>query len=269
VCREEETYGTKRQAAQKIIDEAKASGLVQLHSCIANLLDPMPKTCKCRKFVNFADAREFLRIGRAVDFITRKACFHKRGIVEVSRFKKVPRSGSLEKPHLEKAYASQQSKRLQGKTIEELQAIVEADQRERTLEAGLRIEIFGAMNADLLRSMVVEIPAAKWDELERLHKDVPVLLLSSTDQRTSGGVGRNVRSAIESIDDTEEFERRPADDVVDAIEIDGIGEAGTESEAIIESESGDPTEDADQIERDEEFEEAEIETESEEMAEAA
>jgi hypothetical protein len=161
---------------------------------IADYLDA-PPPCGCRKYVNVEKARELIRIGQAVDFETRQACFHERGIVEIGRFKKTPRSVSLEKPHLERAYASQQSKRLQGKTIEELQAIVEADQRERTLEAGLRIEIFGAMNADVLRSMIVEIPAEKWDQLERLHRDVPVLSLSSADQRTPGGVGRDVRSS--------------------------------------------------------------------------
>jgi hypothetical protein len=194
-CKEKDAHEKRLLAGQKILAEAKARGLVQLHSCISNLFDPAPKTCKCRKFVSKEDAREYIRLGRAVDFRSREACFHERSIVEISRFKKTPRSVSLEKSHIERAYTSEQSKKLRGKSVEELQAIVEADQRERTLEAALRIEIFGQMNADLLRAMIVEIPADKWDQLERIHRDVPVLSLSSADQRTPGGVGRDVRSS--------------------------------------------------------------------------
>jgi hypothetical protein len=198
-CRERDTYVKKQSDRRKRIEvttqEAKQAGKVLLHSCIGNLNDAAPSSCLCRRWVRLDEAKKFINQGRCVDWESRKPIFTGRSIVETGKLKKTPRGASLEKSHIERAFVSEESKRLKGKSVEELKAIVEADQHERAVEEGMRIEVFGQMNVDFLRAVIVEIPADRWDELERIHQDVPVLPSSSVDQRTPGGVGRDRQSS--------------------------------------------------------------------------
>ena len=185
-CKANDEYEKRRQAAQKILVEAKAAGLVRLHSCISTLHDPMPKTCKCRKFVTFADAREFIKLGRAVDFRTREACFHGRAIVERSRMKSMPLSTLGQRIAIERKVEYDEEE------IARMKVIADEDKRLRLEECDCKIDIEHDLALEEQAKLIVFVDEREFEEMKERSWGRPGLF-NRIEERTS--IGLNVTKA--------------------------------------------------------------------------
>lgn len=215
-CKEKERYEKRRQEGQKKLDEAKAAGRVRLHSCISHALDPTPQRCGCRKFVTYAAAREYIRIGRAVDLHTREACFHEREIIEKSRHKTPPISS------LGQRIAIERKSEEFGASIVRMKAVIEEDNALRAQEKRLKIAIEHEIALEEQAKLIVFVDEKTFDEMKAQNWGRPDLFVT-TEERTSLGqdVGPKLDSPIDDAQDTEESEILAGDEDVDAIDFDG------------------------------------------------
>jgi hypothetical protein len=227
---------------------AKKAGLVRLHSCLANIADYLdaPPPCLCRKYVSIEKARELIRIGQAVDFESRQACFHERAIVEASKHKNPPLSTIGSKIAIERVVVNSEGNQFDKAEITRLKQTVAEDQAWRKIERDSKIDIEHDIAVEEQNKLIIFVDEGEFEEMKARSWGRPDLFVLK-DERTS--LGRDVGSSR-------------GDSSIDVDESDA--EQPTETE-----ESGDPSEDANQIELDEEVEETEIEAESEEMVETA
>jgi len=202
-CKEREIREKRCQAKQKTLDEAKGRGMVQLHSCISNIHDPMPVSCGCRKLITFAEAENYIRVGRAVDFLTRSANFFQRAVVERSRHKNPPVSSLGQKIAIERQIARPD---LSEKDIVRMQAVAEEDKRQRSIEQDCKIEIEHELGVEALTKITRLYTDEEWRELERtssLHCTFNDGI--GHDERTLGGTGINKQAEHVNLhDDIEE-----------------------------------------------------------------
>jgi hypothetical protein len=260
-CRERDEWITKeskrRARLEATAKEAKQAGLVQLHSCLGNAADHLdaPPPCLCRKYVSVEKARELIRIGQAVDFESRQACFHQRCIVETSRVNKTPRGATIEKAHILRGV--QRPKSIPGKTEEQLKAEVQAlerriqeDQLEKSEDERHRWEVWSELQREFYVSLTKQYSEADWLKMEQTQKTLPVYISGiGHDERSSTGKTKSQRIDDE---DTEEYYAKAAS-------------TKTESNTHAESAPSADTNVEDEIS----IESLEAVTEAEEMAEAA
>ena len=204
-CKEKDTHEKRRQAGQRILDENKAAGRVRLHSCVAHLLDPMPKSCQCRKFVTFTEAREFIRIGRAVDFRTREACFHERAIVEASKQKNPPVSTLGSRIAIERIVVNDGGNRFDEKEIAKMKASIAEDSSWRKAERDSKVDFEHQLALEHQALLVRVHSDEEWLEIEQVQRTLPGYVCGvGQDERTS--IGRTVRGCSETSEgvDTEQ-----------------------------------------------------------------
>jgi hypothetical protein len=252
-CKEKAEYEKRREADEKILAEAKARGLVRLHSCISSLHDPMPKRCTCRKFITFDEARAFIKSGRAVDFQTRKACFCENAIVEASRHKNVPRSTigarvAIERKIVQPIYDE--------RDIARMRATAEEDRRLRREEQACKADIEHALATEAQAKLIVFVDEAVFDEAKKRSWGRPEIFVTH-EERTS--IGRDVGSVIE--------EPEPIDEA-EVIETDETDENEEQNDQTIATEA-DADENAESAPADTESVEELAEAENENLAEAA
>jgi hypothetical protein len=201
-CKEKIKSIKKQEDRSRLIQEAKAAGKILLHSCIANILDPAPPSCLCRRWVSVGEAQKFVNEGRCVDLVTRKPFFSGNAVVEASKLKKSPRGAGIETAHIFRGLQNFEHDR--EKTQEQrmadyhdLQRRVLEDRLEKGEDERHRWNVWNELALKFRKSITREIPAEEWRDLERKYLDVPLFSMSFIDQRTQGGVGVNVGSTTE------------------------------------------------------------------------
>ncbi len=188
-CREkkEKDKFTKRQKYHRELAKKLAEiGYILVHSCLSSIGDKVAgEFCSCKKFVTKEEARELVSRGSAVDFESRSPLFANRAIV-LKHALRTPRASSLEKTHIERAFTSSTEKPRQ-LTAEELRVFVEQDKMDRALEERVRIDIFGELYDQTLRSLIRVVPAKSMTHLSGSSEMFPLFPCRS--------VGTNERSA--------------------------------------------------------------------------
>jgi hypothetical protein len=193
--------------------DAKAAGLVLLHSCVANVLDPAPPSCRCRRWVTNDAAEDYLKQGRVVDWESCRPFFVGRAIVEAGRHKLTPRGAWIEKAHVLRGVESITVKSNNSfKSPEQikteydiLKKQIQEDRLDRSEDERHRWAVWYELQVECLKSITREIPAEEWSDLERIHLDVPLFSMACVDKRTRGGVGVNIGTEVDSIDEGQDI----------------------------------------------------------------
>jgi hypothetical protein len=194
----------RQKKNEDITRMAREDGLILVHSCIANILDPPPPSCRCQRWVTSIQAQKFVSQGRCVDWETRQSFFVNRPIAETSKHKQTPRGAGIEKAHILRGVESITVKNSAAfKPPEQIKAEydglrkrIQEDRLERGEDERQRWTVWSELQRDFLRSITREVPESEWLDLELKNLDVP-LFAFGIDQRTHGGIGVNVESTQE------------------------------------------------------------------------
>src|SRR5258708_925528 len=163
-CREQNKRDVRRcrkelSLARRSI-KAKQTGSVIFHSCLSRAeVDPfVPEHCRCRKMVSEEEAQVLVDQGAALDFASRLPMFSSGPIIQIGKAKRTPRSTTVEKAHIIRLVQRKAGAK-KDKTLEQLKEAVARDKAERFEEEQLRLEIYGDIQLEFLKKMIVEIPA--------------------------------------------------------------------------------------------------------------
>jgi hypothetical protein len=226
-CKEKAELEKRRQTAEKILADAKKRGLVRLHSCISDIHDPTPRSCSCKKFVTFAETKEFIKIGRCVDFLTRSSSFFERAVVEKSRHKNVPLSTIGQQIAIERRIAH---RGFDERDIVRMQAIADENLRWRQAEQKFKCDFESITVAQELSKLTVYVDEKSFDEMKEQSWGRPDRFVISED-RTS--VGRDVGANRNSTNEADETEER--DEETNATETNADEVAEPEAPEVTES----------------------------------
>jgi len=186
-CKGKDAYEKRRQAGQKVLDEAKAAGRVRLHSCISNIHDPMPKACSCRKFITFADAQQFVKIGRVVDFMTRSPSFFERAVVEKSKLKNPLISSVGSRVAIERVVVNSGGNQFDEAEITRMKQTVAEDQAWRKVERDSKIDIEHDIAIEEQSKLIVFVDEKEFEEMKQRSWGRPGIF-NRTEERTSVGL---------------------------------------------------------------------------------
>jgi hypothetical protein len=214
--RRERRIKENREAEAPSVNVAEGS---VLHHCLSNAFDPPRKFCRCRQHITDDEGNKLVSDGQAVHFLTRMPVFMAgEPLLIIGAKKFTPRVATLERTHCERITEKPaRAARTKEKTIEELQAAVQQDKAERFEEEKLRLEIYGELNAEFLRSLVREVPAEQYDNQRQEAFGRPGIF-SFEEERTSYGV--DVVSLGVAFDEGIEIEETEPADIEDEIEVD-------------------------------------------------
>jgi hypothetical protein len=143
---------------------------VLVHTCYnADLVERLPDKCSCRRFITRVSAEELIMGGLAT-YVTGydrpKLYTDMKQICMIARHKRTPRSTTIERPHMERAY-------LFGGDIEEQ----------------TRIEEYGLLTQMTWNELVVFIDEDLFYAQEKLDRNVPVLSFAG-EEGTNYGRGK-------------------------------------------------------------------------------
>lgn len=175
--------------------ELRQLGRVLFHSCIANICDAAPPRCGCRKWVTVDKAKELIRQGLAVDWISREACFHlKNGgdIVTSSKLKRCPRSATIEKSHIERSLSTISKAKTPEQlkaNYENLQRRIALDRTERAEEERYRWDVWAELSNHFFAEMTKEYSAEEFDAGQKESYGRPGILASELRSSFSRDIG--------------------------------------------------------------------------------
>lgn len=124
---------------------------VRVHTCFS-AEDEMPSLCACRRMIFRHQADRWVRTGMAVWISIGKRAFRDKICMLDGSAQRTPRAATIDKAHIERAYAS-----------------------DHGLEERVRIEEYGQLNREVLLALVQVVPAWKFDEDESRDYGVPVV----------------------------------------------------------------------------------------------
>jgi hypothetical protein len=130
---------------------------VTIHTCFSQRAgEEMPPKCACRRKTDPADARRLVALDNVDWIIIGKRTFRDKVCVVIEVSQKTPRVATIEKAHIERAYAND-PKDPSG-----------AEERER-------IEEYGRLTLASWNAMVRLVPAAEFDEGDDHDFGIPVV----------------------------------------------------------------------------------------------
>jgi hypothetical protein len=179
-----------------------------LHTCLANALDPVKPSCRCKKQITDDEGKSLVAKGGAVNFKTRLALFVVGDpILLVGRSLRTPRSATIERSHIEKSLSVNEAK--QRADFQELKARQAETQRLLEEEWEARMDVYGELNQEFLKSLIVEVPAERFDR-ERAEAFGRPGIFSFVEER--GSVGRDVLTDFDEPESHGELENNASND---------------------------------------------------------
>jgi hypothetical protein len=197
VCKERDlqtSRDTKRKQRDK---QANLAGAILLHSCLSNgVLDPFdPTRCLCRKYVSVDHAKHLVKIGRVVDWQTRKEFFNNGPVVEKSRLRNPPMSSLGQKVAIERKVEFDE------RDIVKMRATVLEDRTLRDLERSCKIEVEHELSLQTQASLIVFVDPELFDEAKKRSWGRPEIFVTK-DERSS--TGRDVGPAHDEQDEEDQ-----------------------------------------------------------------
>ena len=134
--------------------------MVMIHSCFdIELGDKLPSLCACNLLKTITETQGMVGRNEA-EWV--KGTDHRHACLIGGMARRTPRSATIDDKHIERAY-------------------VECDLEEKT-----RINEYGKLNSDFIKSLRLFVQATKFDEIKKQNIDIPVIQ-NNDDNRTVGG----------------------------------------------------------------------------------
>lgn len=197
-------FGHCFKCKEKSALRPRKDGMVLAHHCLAGggTFDPY-RPCRCKLLVTEDEAQILVEEKGFVDLATREPVFTGGPIVQPGKLLRVPRCPTLERPHLERAFNTND---LYGKSIEELKKIVEADHQLRQAEERYRVEAWGELAKAFIARLVREVDAATFDKQMAHDWGRPMTFGGAEDERTSHGTDTTFDLDFDLDQDPDEIE---------------------------------------------------------------
>lgn len=169
--------------------QSKENNLVTVHTCFSiEMGDPFPDVCACRRKIKLQHAKRWVAGGIAEWVSVGRKTTHDKICVIGGSALRTPRVATIEKAHIERAYGVGC-----GGDIEE----------------AARIEAYGEINREALRSLTVYKDPVEFDEAKKKDWGTPVLY-SVTNDRTDYAAGYAINNSSDNycsgeLDDLDEI----------------------------------------------------------------
>ncbi len=126
---------------------------VRIHTCFSpDMGEEFLPVCACFRKTTKEDARRLVWLGLATWISVGKRTFRDKICLFTELSQMTPRVATIEKAHIERAYAS-----------------------DHGLEDRVRIETYGQLTQETWQALVHEVPAWEFDENERRDYGIPVV----------------------------------------------------------------------------------------------
>lgn len=192
--------------------DAAGNGKVLLHSCLSNQFDPVRGSCTCKKLVDHKSAEDLIDGNAAVDYETRSKIFCGRSILLIHKLKLAPRVRTIDRANIEQGLidGAKSIDQLKKYNVAELQRRVAEDKADRSEEERCRWDIYHEItlaeffstaprtlpDGRVLSPLIVEVDAVEFEHRRDEDYGRPGIFVN-IDQRTEGGIGRDVPVSAE------------------------------------------------------------------------